>query len=119
RNHVLLDPEAPFRAWSEGFVRPIELWRAPHWQRPESATVVRYVLDEAPADSGLPGEAVTRHSVARFLGALPADPGLPGGAVPRASVVRFLGDVSAYRLGALGLLLDAVALALDGGPRVV
>jgi hypothetical protein len=96
RNHVLLDPEAPFRAWSEGFVRPIELWRAPHWQRPESATVVRYVLDEAPADSGLPGDAVNRDSV-----------------------VRFLGDVSAYRLGALGLLLDALALALDGGPRVV
>jgi hypothetical protein len=96
RNHVLLDPEAPFRAWSEGFVRPIELWRAPHWQRPASATVVRYVLDDAPADSGLPGDAVRRDDV-----------------------VRFLGDVSAYRLGALGMLLDAVAHALDGGPRVV
>jgi hypothetical protein len=96
RNHVLLDPEAPFRAWSEGFVRPVELWRAPHWQRPESATVVRYVLDDAPADSGLPGKIVTRDTV-----------------------VRFLADVSAYRLGALGLLLDAVAQALDGGPRVV
>lgn len=94
RNHVLLDPEAPFRAYGPGFVRPIELWRARQWHRRASAAVVRYTLDDEVAQGG-------------------------GDVINVGSVVEFLGDISAYRLGALGLLVDAVALALDGGPQVV
>lgn len=93
---MLLDPEAPFRAWGQGFVRPIELWRARHWERPDSATVLRYSLDDVVEQAALPGDVVTRNTI-----------------------VEFLSDVSAYRLGALGILLDAVDQALSGGPPVV
>ncbi len=109
RNHVLLDPQARSRALSPGFVRPIELWGTRRWQRPPSAAVVRYHGD---------GDDDVQ---VRSNGSDPEldEPPATGSVVNRQSVVDFVGDVSAFRLGTLGLLIDAVASALDGGYPVV
>jgi hypothetical protein len=104
RNHVLIDPQAEARALAPGFVRPIELWRAPRWQRQPSAAVVRYSEAELPeTHAGLDSD----------------EPPAVGDVVNRRAVVDFVGDVGAFRLGALGALIDAVAAALNGGPPVV
>jgi GTPase-associated protein 1, middle domain len=117
RSHVLIDPQAAARALAPGFVRPIELWRAPRWQRPSSAAVVRY----ADSDS-ITSQPATGHRVnvsEAHAGLDDDEPPAVGDVVNRAAVVDFVGDVSAFRLGALGALIDAVAAALDGGPPVV
>jgi hypothetical protein len=121
RNHVLIDPQAAARALAPGFVRPIELWRAPRWQRPTSAAVVRYAEAE--------GDGSTRSSTSSSTNKVTSSPpraGLDseeppavGDVINRSAVVDFVGDVSAFRLGALGALIDAVAAALEGGPPVV
>jgi hypothetical protein len=104
RNHVLIDPRAEARSLAPGFVRPIELWRAPRWQRPPSAAVVRYSEADLPdSHAGLDSD----------------EPPAVGDVVNRQSVIDFVGDVSAFRLGTLGALIDAVAAALAGGPPVV
>ncbi len=107
RSHVLIDPQAEARALAPGFVRPIELWRAPRWQRRPSVAVVRYSESDDAEPAG--GHAGFDADV----------PPAAGDVVNRQSVVDFVGDVSAFRLGALGALIDAVAAALDGGPPVV
>jgi hypothetical protein len=107
-SHLLIDPQVAERARAPGFARPIELWRAPRWKHPPGLNVVRYPgADDAP-------NGRTR---AEPDGDEP--PG-PGDVVNRTSVVDFVSDVSTFRLGALGALIDAVAAALDGaGPPVV
>jgi hypothetical protein len=100
--HVLVDrqpsagpsfvqPQAPVVA---GSVRPIDWWRSPDWLAPYGPEAVR--------DS-------------RLLPGVPR----PGQAVSSAQVIDFLLDVHHYRLGVLSVLVDAVAAALAGGPRVV
>ncbi|MCE0540531.1 hypothetical protein LWF15_34055 [Kineosporia rhizophila] len=103
-SHVLVDPDALGRSQTPGFVRPVELWGARQWLQPPNAPVVRY---------------------AQLFGSLVAleDDGepapLPGGhVVDRAHVVDFVGGPN-FQLGALGLLMDAVAAAVAGGPPVV
>jgi GTPase-associated protein 1, middle domain len=114
-SHVLIDPQAEARALAPGFVRPIELWRAPRWQRPSSAAVVRYTDHSDPVDhSGGDAEAGGTD------GTLASDvPPSIGDVVNLAAVVDFVSDVSAFRLGTLGALIDAVSAALAGGPPVV
>jgi GTPase-associated protein 1, middle domain len=113
RNHVLIDSQAAARALAPGFVRPIELWRAPRWQRPTSAAVVRYAETETEAETDLITSPDT-HS-----GLESDEPPAVGDVINRSAVVDFVGDVSAFRLGTLGALIDAVAAAMDGGPPVV
>ncbi len=96
-SHVLIDPQAEARALAPGFVRPIELWRAPRWHRPPSLNTVRGNNKDSPGDA----------------------PPAAGDVINLSSVVDFVSDVSSLRLGALGALIDAVAAALDGGPPVV
>ncbi|HST81281.1 MAG TPA: hypothetical protein VLL08_06045 [Kineosporiaceae bacterium] len=135
-SHVLIDPQPEARALAPGFVRPIELWRAPRWQRPSSVNMFRdndnRAVASVSADSGevanhAGGEHHTgdatgsgRASGTRTRADPLADLRLPvGGVITLASVVDFVSDASAVRLGALGALLDAVAAALAGGPSVV
>lgn len=88
--HVVLDRRPAAESW-----RPIDLWRSPDWLTPYDAPAVR----------------------AAGLGA--ADHPGPGATVTRESVLTFLLDPTRWRLGVFRGLLDAVAAALDGGPRVV
>jgi hypothetical protein len=106
-SHVLIDPHVPERARGPGFVRPIELWRAARWKHPPSANVVRYA-----------GSEVSRNGRPKAEWDGDEPPGA-GDVINRSSVVDFVSDVSAFRLGALGALIDAVAAALDGGRPVV
>lgn len=88
--HVVLDRTPDH----PGPHRPIQLWRSPDWLRPHgAAAVARAVLPEHP-----PG---------------------PTEVVSPDSVLDFVMDTSTWRLGTLCGLLDAVAAAMDGGPRVV
>ena len=116
RSHLLIDPRAQARARTAGFIRPIELWRAPRWERPPSVAVVRYT------------EAGGVHPTDRLVDPAAPDPenssenDVPpviGNVVNRSSVVDFISDAADFRLGALGTLIDAVAAALDGGRPVV
>ncbi|MGV9797679.1 GAP1-N2 domain-containing protein [Mycobacterium sp. NPDC003449] len=88
--HALLDRAPDLLPRS----RAIEWWRSEHWLRPYGAAAV--------SRAGLPLTA-------------PA----PGSAVTRDSVIQFVLDPDAWRLATLFGLLDAVAAALAGGPRVV
>jgi hypothetical protein len=74
--------------------RPIQWWRSPDWVRPYGAA-----------------------EVARAV--LPDQPPAPADVVSAESVLAFVMDTSTWRLGTLCGLLDAVAAAMDGGPRVV
>jgi hypothetical protein len=88
--HVVLD-----RSPRDGVDhRPIQLWRSPDWVRPYGAA-----------------------EVARA--ALPDHPPAPADHVDVESVLAFVMDTSTWRLGTLCGLLDAVAAAMAGGPRVV
>ena len=89
--HVILDRQPA----AERRIRPIEFWRSSDWLTPYGAEGV--VAAELP------------------VGVTPT----PGTAVTTASVVDFLLDLSHFRLGTLGALLDACAAAMQGGPRVV
>jgi GTPase-associated protein 1 len=117
-NHVMVDPQAPARALAAGFVRPIELWRSPRWRHKGSVSVVRYADTEPSAPPAAERRLQAVGSEVRRYGAGPGEDGL-GDVVSRAAVVDFVSDVSAFRLGALGALIDAVAAALQGGPPVV
>lgn len=75
-------------------VRPIERWGSPDWLAPYGADAV--------AAAELPHSA-------------PA----PGGNIDRAAVLEFLLDPGTWRVGVLGVLLDAVDQAMHGGPGVV
>lgn len=88
--HALVD-----RRTSEASrARPIERWRSPDWLVPYGAEQVA---------------AAT----------LPADEPRPGDAVSREAVLAFLLAPDTWRIGIFGVLLDAVARALEGGPPVV
>jgi hypothetical protein len=129
RSHLLIDPQAEARTQGPGFVRPIELWRASRWLRPPSVSVIHAGLNGANGSNGSMGSNDPKGGSAGLAGGSSADvpaggsdgdlPLSPGDAVNLASVVDFISDVSAFRLGALGALIDAVAAALDGGPPVV
>lgn len=75
-------------------IRPIETWRSADWLTPFGPQEV----------------------LAAELGSAPYP---RPGPIGRAAVLDFLFDTGHWRLGVLGPLLDAVANALDGGPRVV
>ena len=96
--HVLLDRSPVAAASSAGprpaVIRPIDLWRSPGWLSPFGADAVRDAM-------------------------LGPEPPQPGAAVSVKRVVAFLLDLAHYRLGVLGVLLDACAAALNGGPTVV
>ncbi|MBA8964960.1 hypothetical protein JOJ86_006238 [Rhodococcus percolatus] len=79
---------------SDAAVRPIERWGSPDWLVPYGADAV--------AAAELPDNA-------------PA----PGGISDRAAVLDFLLDPGTWRVGVLGVLLDAVDQAMHGGPGVV
>ena len=125
QSHVLVDPQAEARARAPAFVRPIELWRATRWKRPPSVNVIRYGTDASDTDAGdtAAGDTDADADAGRDRPTeLGSDGDLPpssGDVVNLASVVDFISDVSAFRLGALGALIDAVAAALEGGPPVV
>ncbi len=87
--HVLLDRRA-----TEHAIRPIELWRSPSWLTPFGQSEV---LGATLTDHGQP----------------------PPGPLHRRAVLDFLFDPEHWRLGVLGILLDAVAQASRGGPAVV
>lgn len=76
-------------------VRPIQFWRSRDWLTPFGATDVQraWIGDVAHVE---PGDAVTRDTVLDFL----YDEGTP-------------------RINRLAEVLDAVATAIDGGPRAV
>jgi hypothetical protein len=135
-SHVLIDPQAEARALAPGFVRPIELWRAPRWQRPSSVNMFRdndnhpvgsvSTVGSDPGETGnrgagdYPTGGTGRISGTRTRADPLADLRLPvGEVITLASVVDFVSDASAVRLGTLGALIDAVAAALAGGPPVV
>ncbi|MBV6757793.1 GAP1-N2 domain-containing protein [Rhodococcus opacus] len=75
-------------------VRPIERWGSPDWLAPYGADAV---------------------AVAELPGSAPA----PAGMIDRAAILDFLLDPGTWRVGVLGLLLDAVDQAMHGGPGVV
>ncbi|MDJ0412836.1 hypothetical protein [Rhodococcus opacus] len=79
---------------SDAAVRPIERWGSPDWLAPYGADAV--------AAAELPDSA-------------PA----PGGIIDRAAILDFLLDPGTWRVGVLGVLLDAVDQAMHGGPGVV
>jgi hypothetical protein len=79
---------------SDAAVRPIERWGSPDWLAPYGADAV--------AAAELPDNA-------------PA----PGGIIDRAAILEFLLDPGTWRVGVLGVLLDAVDQAMHGGPGVV
>src|SRR5690242_17790448 len=79
RSHLLIDPRAQARARTAGFVRPIELWRAPRWERPPSVAVVRYteaggvhptdrLVDPAAPDPGNGAENGSENDVPPVIG---------------------------------------------------
>lgn len=90
--HVLLDrqPASASESW-----RPVDLWRSPDWLTPYNAGAV----------------------LSASLG--PWDHPRPGSAVTRGPVLDFVLDPTCWRVGVLTGLLDAVAAALAGGPRIV
>ena len=90
-NHVLVLPDLVAQLLA-GQPRPLEWYRSPGWLTPYGADAVRTASIGRTAL--LPGPVVSRASVARFLSRLADAP-------------------------TLGALLDAVATALAGGPRVV
>jgi hypothetical protein len=88
--HVLLDRGGE----SEPAYRPIQLWRSPSWLSPYGIAAVAAAQ-------------------------LPCDPPRPGVAVTAEGAIAFALDTSTWRLGVLLGLLDAVAAAMAGGPRVL
>jgi len=90
-SHVLLD-RRPDEAQPP--LRPITLWRSSSWLAP-------FGQQEVLATTLQPGTPV------------------PGAAVSRGAVIDFLLDPSVFRGATLTVLLDAVAAAIAGGPRVI
>jgi hypothetical protein len=88
--HVLLDRGGA----SEPTFRPIQLWRSPSWLSPYGKAAVAAAQ-------------------------LPSDPPRPSLAVTAEGVIAFALETSTWRLGVLLGLLDAVAAAMAGGPRVL
>ncbi|GGK99786.1 putative ESX-1 scaffolding and assembly protein SaeB [Salinibacterium xinjiangense] len=90
-SHVLLDRRPDEQLPS---LRPITLWRSPSWLTPFGQQEIL---------------------------AAAVQPGAPsvGSAVARASIIDFLLDPVVFRGATLTVLLDAVAAAVAGGPRVI